>query len=1492
MQCPLSNSTEWKDLVSKVGEEDAYYARTLNNYDTPSPYKAKMLIDRYEGRPLDMNNYQHSLAYRGTADNNFDVVYDIDPFKEETVLNNPSEVVQIQNMMQTLSEKYRLPYQVMTPMKAKSLYDRIGREFSDSLKGFVYNGVVVLISGRYNLETVMHEFAHPFIEVLYHENREAFNGIFNQLMNTIEGKSIANDVRADSHYGDEDTIRKEILTRAIGRDNGKVAINENKFIEMLKSLYEWIKKSLARYKKFDIETSINANTTVKELADIIFSRKFDMPIKDMYVAGKLFELSEDLKAIEEEHDDIEQFKDTENKQKYRRKSNPSKIYGSNSEHSRVMMTTKKTSDEVIVDRVNHIFEESMVDKDTGTVIPWEDNKPYTYQQLINHYKSIGEEKMVRGTIKHALAEREMSVLHSERWYKAEAKIRQLLADHNLNREYVIGGLERQVNGMSVLKRFLKDELGLINKAFGNSINGREDDVIMSEVMSVNDDLGLGTSDDLIIKRPNGSYLFVDLKFGMAFGKINDHRPAKFAQDTNISMDPFYSSAMDLTKRVFMKKVKLGSAFKISGVFFLHITDRVNFQGQEHEPEAKKIKFSLQEHLIVLRRYLLSPEGEKAMPGINAKAEEWDKLGYFKQENYYTFSQELSDETRHVNKTLEEREDFFLNEIERYTTLLDSEFKSDNMMADEYRRRIVELTRGLMELRKDPAMDLQKLYKDTGLIRSYFGTQYEATHPYAQMAMEFYRKQKDLKTKAYNQYIEKFYKLERAMLNDTRADRIIRDIVGADPKKVFGMLYKKRLGENGTGFYLLRKGVDPEYDALTKAQKDMIDFVSETWSEEYDKVINHVFYESNGKKYTRKDAFTKRSIRNIPDKLYPGFLPRVEMTAGEVAMLSKTGIFSKKYLKTVWQNLKVSKYDDDIYIEKDDNGLSRIKYMPVNSANEDVEMNHSLNLEIMYKNFMGNLLDIQYMDPAISYARGIKSVLELEKKENPQSVSIKNTVRYLDSMIKLNMQGMRVKPDDITIMGTKFNPDKLINSVVNWTGMAILALHPFIASFNLALVVMFSHMKAVSNQMTSLITGEPEKIPYGLKDLAKADMLALSYLFDVIRGAAKTNKMELFLEMLQFRADNYDWKGRNSSLIIGNSKVLDKSNFYLLNQWGESFGSFILLASMLNHKKDEVTGKSIYDSYEVVDGVLVWKGGDQTKVNPKTGERGLRGRIYRGDDEDGNPMYEDLYGLNSHEISMMKNITRQMNGSYREDERTAIEVYGTSRLIMQFKRYMPVYLWEMYGSKNKDFSMEKYAKKGVVDDSPMLIPQKQMNQGMMWLTGRTLRMLMDITKISKLLGKAPTDKFTPEEWEKATYAWTTVATMLTYVFIAGLMGTGGDDEDDENRTKLQKRIDRLFLEDITKQGNPMDILRNLTSPVPSASFFFKAFSSWGTFIASAATDDRLENGLIRGQRQALNTIPLWSVNHEFDKYVFNSPKDGAKGIIDFIENWNDFEGRPK
>ena len=262
--CPNINLSDWKSLVAVVGKYEAYkdYLETDGKIRNPEVVKAKV-----ESRnPLNQkgaNLFNENPSFEEVSNSVFDNSIQL---SQEDFRNG--QALELANKM---SAALGVEYTLTTPEEATE----ITKGEWNGEGGFFYNGTVYYLKDRLSSEMVFHEMAHPFVRAMSMQNSELFNKLYNDLLQTEEGKSIHGYVKDNySNLEEEsDYFKEEVIVRALTvagmqeMDNQELESGFKKFIKEL--MYQI--KQFAR-KVFGKEISISKlspTTTLEELAKIL-----------------------------------------------------------------------------------------------------------------------------------------------------------------------------------------------------------------------------------------------------------------------------------------------------------------------------------------------------------------------------------------------------------------------------------------------------------------------------------------------------------------------------------------------------------------------------------------------------------------------------------------------------------------------------------------------------------------------------------------------------------------------------------------------------------------------------------------------------------------------------------------------------------------------------------------------------------------------------------------------------------------------------------------------------------------------------------------------------------------------------------------------------------------------------------------------------------------------------------------------------------------------
>lgn len=173
------------------------------------------------------------------------------------------------------------------------------------------------------------------------------------------------------------------------------------------------------------------------------------------------------------------------------------------------------------------------------------------------------------------------------------------------------------------------------------------------------------------------------------------------------------------------------------------------------------------------------------------------------------------------------------------------------------------------------------------------------------------------------------------------------------------------------------------------------------------------------------------------------------------------------------------------------------------------------------------------------------------------------------------------------------------------------------------------------------------------------------------GNLPNNKDFLLAKYLGYMPNDYTLYQEEGSLSTLRNPAFSNSTLYVFHSIGEEAISMITLLAQLKHMKVQKTGKSLYDHY-VLEQTTTPEGATITKVKWDGTVRGKK-RMSDGS-------LQDLTELDGNELKRMFYVYEVLHGGYREDERTALEYTIFGELFMQFKKYLPSLLKNMFKSK--------------------------------------------------------------------------------------------------------------------------------------------------------------------------------------------------------------------
>ena len=446
------NFVEVLEVDSKSMKE-AISALKVLGIDTVS--QGKMLKDSLKNKEL-----FKKLAEEGYAAQTNGQYYFVDPQTQEAIKNLVKEIpvntkaqqksqgIEIAKLLaKKLSLSTNLNYANVTQAQAKKLLSTKGKPYNNEV-AFYFAGTVYTVGDNVNLDTVLHEFAHPFIKAIEIDNKALFNNLYATLEATDEGQFIINHVKR--HYPELNITSSEFKNEVLSYSLQVKAVNqvteevESKgFMAFIKKLLYAIKQLFRKAYQTSNVSDINESTTIKELADKLLNENYDLQMdfvtnEDiLFYARNIKEMAQDLtKDISEN-----------NVQK-----GINEIYVTNNLILNKAFNYKSQSAAFQKRLEDAIFAE-------GTLSPKIKNILKSYQ-TVNNLKNASKDEIIKNVVR-AEKERQLDLLNSSR-----AFINSVGVIDNISKN-----IYKDLDALRKTKNFGSRDAVLLLYTYRNTING-------------------------------------------------------------------------------------------------------------------------------------------------------------------------------------------------------------------------------------------------------------------------------------------------------------------------------------------------------------------------------------------------------------------------------------------------------------------------------------------------------------------------------------------------------------------------------------------------------------------------------------------------------------------------------------------------------------------------------------------------------------------------------------------------------------------------------------------------------------------------------------------------------------------------------------------------------------------------------------------------------------------------------------------------------------
>lgn len=1401
--CPNKNDRNWKEMVSAIGETNAYRVFIENGYEIPQ-YNPEI-------HKVDKREFYASLGYEHTVSAAADVV-DFDNMKWYA---------------DQLSERTGLKYTLNPELDAVGRFGVDGIEFNPNY---------------HTRDAIFHEFLHPFVSTMFVENEALFENIEKEMNDSVVGNMVREMV---NEYYNVDKMpqamyRQELVTTYLGI----LAANRTVDMEVAKQTqnifekaWEYIKALFDRWFGDNnpiVAAELAPDTPISKLVDELFttSRKIDVSYHSRVVnnlrqaliddkiidtnnnilsALKLLEVNKQLaeagyagvikitgkglfggkvsfRSFEKKASD--QFnkdkfkKNTANGDEYtNKKGDKIKSVGKG---LREMSVNDKVREMTEMEYLEHLAEMSATNqfKSQGILNPTDksvDSSGKTYAQVVAEKKASLKLGRIRGTAHHLAMQ---AIFEQAALTPDQKKIEELLTQIA-----VLG----QMSMYNRLLRNYSDKDGNIQMhKLQEDLDMNEDDIVESEVIVSNKELGYAGTMDVFIEHANGFYSIKDIKTGSSLG--NNESPY-FFEGTNVRMTALNMAKLQIAMyAMLIKSNNRDAKFRRLQVVQQTTTGNVS---------TKYIDVDLYEMLPIVKAKLIR-EGKRQFVDDNPHL--------FIPSEYTGLDIEAETAAEFSKMSTQQIKEYLISRMKKVLGV--KSLSSASSMSKQQASRLKQLLQTYMDFmgtkrfNLDDMKDMDALYRSMG---DMLNVSNERLQAFSQVYYTgFHNYQEEM-----HKIIMEHERLLRAVLKEQGRSGL--DIVGSffqkeDPKKFLGFMWI----QDGDVWRFVDERKDGEVFARqvnTPAKKAYYDFYTKTIAKK------------------QLEAVSQDQLKDIR-KIYHGFgqdifTPYVEEDSGDRATMR----FARRRAKELLTSKGESRESiiRKLGFRNDAENFDAVQAgVPISYTG--YKKNHTFDTELMFYKVMDNLIWKKHMDEVHGIGRTIQLLMEKEVSPTTGERLMKNNIDFLIS--KLEQQVLHRKPAmskimqvdraqaDGTVKRLALSVDTAFDFIRRWVTLAVMPLRPVLFIRNTLMENHFNVVRALRGSIGKRTGIKKEFIEYTMSDYLKA----MGLMFKASLGGETSKKIKNITEKFHLVTDfNYNF---DTSKRVLDNRALREKVLYFTSYVGENFTYKTAALAMMIHD-------NMWEKYDV--------NGDYIG--------GVRGKIKVGD------RYEELREYRPEEIRRIREVGKKIHGSYADDQRANVEAYGLGRLFLQFQKYKINYVNRLALRGYNNDALGRYVATGKMDmNDPIFEWENQIDEGVVRTVARWFAMFhkhglnLGALSVSELRERG----FSDIQIQNLHQMGISMAVWMVSVIGLGLL-FDPDDDDRNQKNILYKNLLRLK-NDMAGPYNPWALVTEAKYPIVGLAFVSDVATTVGQLLAMERykTTSR-RHGYKRGELKATRTF---------------------------------------
>lgn len=1022
------------------------------------------------------------------------------------------------------------------------------------------------------------------------------------------------------------------------------------------------------------------------------------------------------------------------------------------------------------------------------------------------------------------------------------------------------------------------------------------DKIHSEKIIGNTEIGWFGTVDLMIDHGDNFYSLFDLKTGQKFNKFFEDSFFKYGR-TSAGFDAFDTprnrAKLQLMLYAFIMKLEDPNA-RFRNLNILYIKNQYSIG--EEDP-FKKVNVAA--FLEIIQKTLQNAEDQTIWNKLKAKphfAQLFDAAAYsaganddFMAKHPKASSSDLVKYKMLQLQGLIMWDSSVRNLDQSSKRLIIKKENGVEVTKDELadrRAEIAKLMEEIIELKKDPSVHMSVTEANMGYLDRYLGSQSYSTNPYVQMYYKELSKAKQISRDHNEKNVAKHDYLLKQVIDYMGLKPISRLVGGVDRQKLFEFAFIS----DKNHVKRLKVAGEPEFEALHQTQKDYLNFVNESISGVFEeKFADRIdsskdsdgkiklplaqrivtYRDWRGKKdvaVSNLDLHNKMySINNTdsskrPFKYYAGFFPKFAPQIDDIARMHG-GYFSKDVVKYLWNRYTTNYFENVFNQWGNEEEAIPMKFLDQDDIVDNE--NYTMNLELAYKSFIKHHIYKAQMDEVYSMAQAMKIYLDAEKQKIIAANSggdapehIKNMIGWFENSINLHILGRKQTKLPISSRSSgkiiegryqQFNWAKFLRSMKQFFAGPTMWLKPLAGIPNFVFASLISLKEGIKTSL-GISTSNAK---FGIAELASGFYEAFKMtLWDGKSNEQyRHNKAYLLMEKFGYLPDNHDSYTTHNELMTARNQLFTSRSMMMFHSMPEEvIATALFVAQLKNMKftKADGTVTSMWDAYDNPTTTL----SDGSTVTHIVWNGGVRGKQNMSNDPT-RPDYQDVEGLTIDEINAVKFLYEKIHGGYRGDERVAAEYYVMGELYLQFKKYMPAILKNVWASKgirqtqgNLEESIDEHGNK-VLKWKPQVI------EGRYKIIAGLLFNFLSIKQnktdgaqgnfFSRLLGLEYEDS---QGWKNLSEAQKedvkdfALTTVMWVLLLIGYMKLWDRDEQ-----PTEKKIYDRITNDFAGNVNPMEMIKNIKNAyLPSS--INRAYqllsgiteTSWSMLLWSAGYDD--------------------------------------------------------